>query len=240
MLDDNLLDDFIHNFYGYGNYRGKYCFIGMEEGGGNTVDEISRRLTTWNKRGKPELEDVAHFHLDIGIPEHFQDPVKLQPTWNKLIRILLSAERVDATADKVREYQKNSLGRTNGDSCLIELLPLPSPSTNRWVYSHNSRLPILETRDKYSQACVPFRSAHIRKRISEHKPDAVVFYSISYREFWEDITGFELEKHKNGDFYIGKDDNSLYVITKHPATIGVTNSYFEDIGKNISSFFKAI
>ena len=44
MLNDRLLNDFISSFFGYGNYRGDCWFIGMEEGGGGTLDEVSRRF----------------------------------------------------------------------------------------------------------------------------------------------------------------------------------------------------
>ena len=107
MNKDNLLETFIHNFYGYGNYQANYWFIGMEEGGGNSIEEINRRLNSWNNRGKFELEDVAEYHFAIGIPEHFRDPAKLQPTWNKLIRTLLSAQGQPGSTDDVREYQKS-------------------------------------------------------------------------------------------------------------------------------------
>lgn len=31
MLDDQLLDEFCRTFYGFGNFNGRYWFIGMEE-----------------------------------------------------------------------------------------------------------------------------------------------------------------------------------------------------------------
>ena len=37
QFDDLLLDEFAHNFYGYGNYGGQFWFIGMEEGGGELI-----------------------------------------------------------------------------------------------------------------------------------------------------------------------------------------------------------
>ena len=39
-FDDQVLDEFAHQFYGYGNYDGRYWFIGMEEGGGNSFAEV--------------------------------------------------------------------------------------------------------------------------------------------------------------------------------------------------------
>jgi hypothetical protein len=235
MLNINLLKEFIFNFFGYGNYHSKYWFIGMEEGGGNSIKEVNRRLNAWEKRGKLELEDVAEYHFAIGIPEHFRDPAKLQPTWNKLIRILLSAEGQAGATEDVREYQKSSLGRLNGESCLLELLPLPSPSTGKWLYGQHSSLPYLKTRKLYSETCTPFRAAHIRSRIDDFKPKAVVFYSFSYKDHWQEIAGAKLEKSENGEYFIGENDATLYLITKHPAFTGITNRYFENIGEIIRS-----
>jgi hypothetical protein len=42
MLNDQLLEAFMRGFYGFGNYQAQYWFVGMEEGGGNTLDAISR------------------------------------------------------------------------------------------------------------------------------------------------------------------------------------------------------
>ena len=42
-------------------------FIGMEEGGGNSLVEINNRLNTWVLRGERELEDLAQYHTEIGL-----------------------------------------------------------------------------------------------------------------------------------------------------------------------------
>jgi len=234
MVDNQILEEFIHNFYGYGTYRCNYWFIGMEEAGGNSIQEINRRLSAWEKRGQLELEDVAEYHFAIDIPEHFRDPVKLQPTWNKLIRILLSAENRTVTLEDVRQYQKNLLGRSKGESCLLELLPLPSPSTGKWTYAQVSDLPFLKSRQVYAEACTPFRIEHLRDRIQEHQPHLIVFYSFSYQDQWRDIAGTDLQLSYNGEYYTGGDQNTLFLICKHPAARGITNQYFDDIGKIIS------
>ncbi len=40
-LDDALLEAYMDGFYGYGNLAGPYWFIGMEEGGGDSLDRFS-------------------------------------------------------------------------------------------------------------------------------------------------------------------------------------------------------
>ena len=116
---------------------------------GKTIDEIQRRLSIWCDRGKHELEDVAAYHLQLGEQQLFTDPVKSQPTWNKLIRIVLSAGGVPLDLEIVKAYQQDRFGRWNGDTCLMELLPLPSRSTGDWLYSNLSAVPHLTTREVY-------------------------------------------------------------------------------------------
>ena len=47
MFNDNLIEDFMNNFFRYGKLFAYTCFIGMEEGGGNTIEDVESRLETW-------------------------------------------------------------------------------------------------------------------------------------------------------------------------------------------------
>src|SRR5437762_88177 len=85
QFDDAQLLQYIDRFYGYGNYSGRHWLVGMEEGGGNSPAEIASRLNTWQKRGKPELDDVLGFHQETGLDRWFRPNPPLQPTWAKLI-----------------------------------------------------------------------------------------------------------------------------------------------------------
>jgi hypothetical protein len=232
-FDDHLLNEFAHGFYGYGNYSGDFWFIGMEEGGGNSFAEIAKRLSIWAKRGKREIEDVAEYHVEIGITHFFNDSPKLQPTWNKLIRILLSHDNQVPTTEQVREYQRTVLGRSNGSTCLVELLPLPSPSTGHWLYARHSHLPYLANRATYKRTCLPPRILHLKQRINEHEPKAVIFYGLSYWEHWQEIAGVNFLPESDG-LYIGHKGASLFIVTKHPAAKGVTSEYFHQVGKMIA------
>src|ERR1700737_464546 len=86
-FDDDLLADFAETFYGYGDYNVPYWFVGMEEGGGESFENVEARLSIWNERGRQELEDVAEFYRAIGAEKFFQKDAPLHPTWSKLIRI---------------------------------------------------------------------------------------------------------------------------------------------------------
>jgi len=48
-LNDNILENFINTFYGSGNYKGDYWFVGMEECGGNYLERVLKRLENWEK-----------------------------------------------------------------------------------------------------------------------------------------------------------------------------------------------
>lgn len=91
-LNDDLLQHFMTTFYGSGNYAGDYWFVGMEEGGGNDLDQVTARLNAWVELGEAELVDIYQFHIKINYPEYFTDPVKLQRTWMQQARIILASK----------------------------------------------------------------------------------------------------------------------------------------------------
>jgi hypothetical protein len=64
--------------------------VGMEEGGGNSFDEINKRLTYWVANGKQTTEDVAKYNEKFGMGYFFKEKPKNQATWNKLIKTMLT------------------------------------------------------------------------------------------------------------------------------------------------------
>lgn len=235
MFDDNLLESFMNSFYGYGNYAGKYWFIGMEEGGGNSFEEIEKRLTAWDKLGRYELEDIFEYHQEVGVLKYFGNDAKLQSTWSRLIRILLSCQGQEISNEKVKLYQANNLGRKLGDSCLIELLPLPSPSANQWRYAQFSELLSLSSRKNYEKHCFPYRIKHIQERIAHYKPQNVVFYGVKYAVHWQQIANtlfkpIQLDKFQT---QLAKNSTTTFVMIPHPTSRGISNTYFEKIGELI-------
>jgi len=234
-LDDSVLDQFIHTFYGSGTYSGKYWFVGMEPGGGDSFDEVSRRISVWHELGKQEIDDSEVFHNRINMHEYFADPVKVQKTWSQLIRVILSSQGKGTTLSDVKTYQRDTLGRINSETCLLELLPLQSPKLSTWHYDQWSDLEILKDRAAYTKFCLPWRCEHIRSRIITYRPQVVVFYSYSYRNSWMEIAVPEVRFTEESVYWIGELKGTLFVITKHPAMRGIKNSYFESIGTVIRS-----
>lgn len=233
LLDRSALKEFMETFYGYGNLNGAFWLIGMEEGGGHSCQDIEARLHAWQTRGKREIEDSAGYHRAFGVTHLFREHPKIQPTWGKLIRLLLAAEGMTSiSAQQVREFQRDAFARSHSNHCVLELLPLPSPSTSHWIYGDCSDLPYLANRDHYRTYVAPYRMVHLQSLIQAYQPPCVVFYSFGYRwNYWENIAGVSLRDHPDMGCALGRNDHTLFVVTKHPAAKGVTNDYFETIGR---------
>ena len=73
--------EYMATFFGYGRYQGDWWLVGMEEGGGDSVQDIQARLRVWNERGRRELEDVEMFTYSIPHSKWFSRQAPLQPTW---------------------------------------------------------------------------------------------------------------------------------------------------------------
>jgi hypothetical protein len=110
-INSNLLKSYMETFFGYGDLRAPYWYIGMEEGGESS--EISQRLNAWDALGRRELEDLLDFHTKARIgQEFFGKHAKRQATWWQLIRMTLAAEGRPLENEEVRSYQAERLGRT--------------------------------------------------------------------------------------------------------------------------------
>jgi hypothetical protein len=240
LFDDALLQSYTDTFYGYGNYQGRYWFVGMEEGGGSSPEAITKRLSAWEIRGRKELEDLVEYAREVGGSRYFGERPKSQATWNKLIRILLSIEGEIPSLAEVKTYQATRWGRSDSSNCLLELLPLPSPSMGKWLYSHQSLLRQLRTREAYGNHYAEQRSLHIKSRVEEYKPALVVFYSFHgwYQQWWKLIAGVEFTKVTLGGekAYLGSNGHTVFAIVKHPVARGISKDYFHSLGRLIAAW----
>lgn len=235
MFDDEVLQSHIRTFWGYGNYTAAYWFVGMEHGGGSSREEIERRLNAWHQRGRKELEDLVDYHHAIGVTHFFGTHPKIQATWGKLARIYLSAKGLEPSAEDVRSYQATSLARSDTDSSLMELLPLPSPKASDWLhYATLSQLPYLRNRESYERHVVPARVRHIRRRIDEYRPKVVVFYGVGFQQRWQQIARVPFRPGHPDGVQVGHDGHTLFVITKHPVARGLRSHYFHEVGRMIA------
>lgn len=205
----------------------------MEEGGGNKPDDIARQLDIWDKHGRQELLDVAEYACEMNITRWYGDRPKLQPTWKHLIRIFLTAEGQPVDADTMRQYQKNVWGTIDGNTCLLELLPLPAPNIGSWLYREISSLPYLASRKTYREYVVSSRIAHLQDRIMQYHPKAVIFYGSGYDSYWKRVAGIDSWEKTSEGVGFGMSNYTLFISSKHPVAHGATNEYFYSIGKLI-------
>src|SRR5690606_25592594 len=97
-------------------------FIGKEEGGGTTLEENYNRIKTWESLGKTTTVDNIEYHHKLGFGEELL--TKIQPTWTKLIQVILEIEGEESIDKEIRrQFQRHKLGRIDGNNCCVELMP---------------------------------------------------------------------------------------------------------------------
>lgn len=188
LVPADWLQDFMIEFLGYGNLGAPIWFIGMEEGGGNSLEEIQARLTAWNQRGRRHVEDLHDFCQATGHPAllpYATTAAPYNPTWCGLIKHL--HEHLGIPLASAVEYQRTSWLTKGEDNCLLNLMPLPSPNVDTWHYNEWSDLPELQSRQTYLNTMVPKRIARLRRVITNFKPKTVICVGTSYRHYWEQL-----------------------------------------------------
>ena len=239
FLDSSLLRAFIDTFHGYGDYKAKYWFVGMEEGGGETVEEVARRISKWNDAGRPELLDLRGHHEGGDLADFVGGTEELQTTWSQLIRVALGCEGRPTDTEAVRSYQQFKLGRIGDETCLLELMPLPSPDAGKWYYRAWTFMSELRTRRRYMERYAPIRARRLRQLIEEHRPPVVVFYSLSYIETWKQVAGIVLAEVPIAGVksFSGRNQHTVFVVIPQPAywTKGKGNDYYIQVGRAIAA-----
>jgi len=221
----------MNGFYGYGSWKHPLWFIGMEEGGCDSLNEFNRRVEVWIQQGRKELEDARSYHEAIGVDTWFRNGARLQQTWGKLIRVYLSLHQQPTDRESVRRFQMECFGNQERGFTLLELFPLPSVDAKRWFYSSITELPELASRDKYTSVMYPKRADEFRRRIRLHQPKQVVCYGLTYRSKWEGLVEQTLEQSALEDVLETKVSNTLVLVMPHPVSHGRTQAYWSEVGK---------
>jgi len=254
MLDSKILDRYIKEFYGYGNWKGKFWFIGIEEGGGNSKDEIQRRLDSWLRFQTDLIDNKEHSKYIGGEVVNFLEAIpprksiKLQSTWRKLIRLKLSYEGKNIDNDLIRNLQGNSWGRLNSDNVVTNLFPLASPEASKWKYNEWTDLNYLQNRDLYHSEIEDVRISYLNSKIKNCKPDIVILYSgsKSMMRYWNRLIGVndlskscELFEMNDREIRVLRRDKTVFVQTPHPTNV-YPNEFWNKTGKIIREFSKLI
>jgi hypothetical protein len=196
-------------WYGYGRWEAPYWFVGLEPGGGEI--EVCARM--WRRLGKGELLDIVAHHEEHKL-RWFDENSRTQPTWARLIWLILAYDGRAPSTESTLEYQRRRLGRLEGETALIELSCVPA--------LHNR---IEAPRELFRAE----RVQRIRQRLLEHAPRFVVFYSPDpdYLPAWQGIAGLPLERDIPA--VVGE---TVCVVTSHP--IGaLSRAYWTRIGEQL-------
>jgi hypothetical protein len=132
----DLLPQYSEQFLGYGNPASDVYFIGKEEGSEYDEKGLKELLASWDRNGRKQTCDIKEDVDDETYEKYYGSRAKLQSTWKKLIRFLYVYENGNIPNNEMtREYQRCKFGCVNSNHSLLELFPLPNPSTNKWAYS---------------------------------------------------------------------------------------------------------
>ncbi len=236
-MNDAALTDYCNKFLGFGRWEAPIWFIGIEEAGGRSVEDVDNRMRAWDEHGRKPLEDAPRFYPASGNTIWHAANAEIQPTWRQLIRMVLLAQGKGDTENEILSYQRGQLGAADGETCLMELFPLPSPKTEDWKYAEWSTLSWLRSRSHYVQAMRARRENELRRQISEHKPKAVIFYglelpgSLSLLPSWSSIAGGRFDQAIKDEQILlwRQNEKTLFFVTRHP--VAEKDEYFRKIGR---------
>jgi hypothetical protein len=229
-----MIEAFCKQFFGYGRWDAPVWFVGIEEAGAGTPEELQARLLAWDQRGRRELEDAPVFYPACGQPQWHGPNASLQRTWRQLMRMLLLARGEPVEEDALLEYQKHTLGAFPGHVCLTELSPLPAPNHLAWPYANRLDLPAwVRSREQFMQTVAAGRIATLREKIALHHPRAVVFYFWKHRQSAEAVAGGEFRPVIPEQLLGLKRNGMAYFITGHPAAryLPDPDAYFAGLGR---------
>ena len=168
----------IFSFQGYGNLRGPFWFIGMEEYGDESIQQLLVRTRF------REIEDLARAHD----PDMLNWPItassRLVPTWDIMSQIVLNLSGQASWFDRKirRAYQTQKLGRHGGETFLAELLPIPKRHVANWPHW----MPFA-SREEYEKQLLPRRIKMLRETFRRSSPAYVFCYGKGYWHHYKGI-----------------------------------------------------
>lgn len=263
MDTQKLLEEYMLNFFWYWNLKSKIWFVGMEEWSSGDPEEIIERIRLWEKQGMRNTLDVKLFHQELYEDYFFNnendDNIKSQATWRWIIRVILWYLWKDDDIKSVKRYQNNELWKlNNGDNCILELFPLPSVNITdadfhttyqfhlkEWFFKENN----IVDKSGYKTVLKAKRIDKLNEFITINKPENIIFYWMSYYDYWSEIIPWETEcfqiktwrGSETREIYYFKWKETNFYIVPHTTAIWLTKIFFKELWKFIkTSYFNKI
>jgi len=233
-IDQELVEANIRDFFGYGNPKAKWWFVGMEEHGGENIEESKMRLKVWHELGGQSLVDLSRFHKSacINVP-HLNTPVnwrKACSAWKRQIHVLLAAEGSPCDDQHISE-QFVDWGGKESNTCLIELKPLPCPNWRSWSWPQWCH--VEESKTKFLTRIQTDRCKRIMDMLNASPaPRCVVFYSTSrtFLSFWEKIARCNFEPVVASGIYGKKTADTVFVAIPQRHKEGISYRLMTEVG----------
>ncbi len=196
FIKEERLKHWIDNFYGYGSWQARIWFVGYEEGGGDTPQEVANKLTYFhNEHGldnAPALCDIRDLYRQVAFAVsgpradlfsnlyeyRFDHQAILHGEWKNIIAFVHGYQ--NEPLPDLLAYQKNSFALASEKSeALLRLFPLPAHN-HAWYYSWLDlpRLGFLKSRSAYEEHVYESRMHNILHKMSIHKPEVMVMYGM--------------------------------------------------------------
>ncbi|ETB64117.1 TPA: hypothetical protein DIC38_00635 [Candidatus Nomurabacteria bacterium] len=237
MINANLLNDRIKNFFGYGSLDSTVWFVGMEEGLNPGIDVKELELRFLSAFGNVTIDMRKDMSRLEGHMKWFKKDSPIQATWKYPIALYLYLKnnRIP-TKEEIREHQGLVLGdKEKKESTTIELMPLPSNKANQstWLYKKYN-VPGLNSRKEYLEMYKPERVQKLKKLIEKHRPKLVIFYSLTYLPEWTEIIGVN-PKEITKQMYFIKKSNTSFCILPQGASHGMSYTRVYEYGDKIKT-----
>jgi hypothetical protein len=232
VINAELLVDYMTRFVGFGSPRASVWFIGLEQGGGENLGELQRRLAAWVESGADAFADFPDYCARLGDSRWHGPTARVQPTLGKLVRLFLAFNGTPISTKVVREYQASAFGTRHGDTVIAELMPLPSRNVSEWIYSGIAGVPALATREAYTQQYRRLRTGLLHAAIAAAAPHVVVFVGFTALDSWAQVAGVTFKR--KADAYCATAGRTEFVVVKHPTAFGAKNEYFETVGRELA------
>ena len=191
-------------FIGYGQLNARIWILGMEEAGGGEDN-----LTTRSQFNP--VEDLYAAHPKLGITKHHEDSRTIQPQWGRMADLMLRLGGTKSpTREQRRNYQAEQLGRSYGDTLLVELMPVPKPNLSAFDYPET--FPEYASASSYYQGVLPDRIRLLRKLIENHTPRVIVAYGSAFWRHYRSIMEPSFESVSNGFTVLSIQHTSMILI----------------------------
>jgi len=209
-IEEKKLKHWIDHFYGYGSWQAKIWFVGFEESGGDTPEEVAEKLNYFYQAHASSKEATLcnlremykHVAARLDGPRadlfsnlfdyRFGSKAIQHGVWKNLIAFVHGYQK--KKLPDLLAYQKKSFAILTSQEAWLQFYPLPSPHNHAWYYSwlDMPKFSFLKSRGEYQEHLYSSRVHGIFNNIAAYKPEVVLMYGMkninglkkSVREFF--------------------------------------------------------